>query len=81
MYMEDTIAAIATPPGEGGIGIVRISGEKAEEILKNIFVTKSGARKQTFKDRYFYYGKILDEYLAKSFGTTYKYLRYKNDLY
>ena len=34
---EDTIAAVATPPGEGGIGIIRISGSKAEEILNRIF--------------------------------------------
>lgn len=30
--MEDTIAAIATPPGEGGIGIIRISGENAKRF-------------------------------------------------
>ncbi len=35
--MEDTIAAIATAPGEGGIGIVRISGEESREILEKIF--------------------------------------------
>jgi tRNA modification GTPase len=33
----DTIAAISTPPGEGGIGIVKISGEKSFEIVKKIF--------------------------------------------
>jgi len=33
----DTIAAISTPPGEGAIGIVRISGGKAFEITKRIF--------------------------------------------
>ena len=33
---EDTIAAIATAAGEGGIGIVRISGEKSFNILKRI---------------------------------------------
>jgi tRNA modification GTPase len=32
MFMEDTIAAISTPPGEGGIGIVRLSGPEAREI-------------------------------------------------
>ena len=31
--LEDTIAAIATPLGEGGIGIVRISGSEARNIL------------------------------------------------
>lgn len=36
--MEDTIAAIATAFGEGGIGIVRVSGEKAKEILDQVFL-------------------------------------------
>ena len=35
--MEDTIAAVATAYGEGGIGIIRISGNKAFDILKDIF--------------------------------------------
>ena len=30
--MDETISAIATAPGEGGIGIIRISGEKAISI-------------------------------------------------
>jgi tRNA modification GTPase len=33
----DTIAAISTPPGEGGIGIVRVSGDDAIEIVLRIF--------------------------------------------
>ena len=37
----DTIAAISTPRGEGGIGIVRISGNNALEILGKIFKPKS----------------------------------------
>ena len=37
MY-NDTIAAISTPVGEGGIGMVRLSGPKAREILAAIFV-------------------------------------------
>mgnify|MGYP005842732169 CR=1 FL=1 len=41
MY-EDTIAAISTPLGEGGIGIVRISGPEAVEIAKKIFRAKRG---------------------------------------
>ena len=32
---EDTIAAIATAPGAGGIGIVRVSGPEAERILRS----------------------------------------------
>lgn len=38
MLYDDTIAAIATPPGEGGLGIIRISGPNALTILKQIFV-------------------------------------------
>lgn len=34
---KDTIAAIATPPGEGGVAIVRISGSHAKEIATRIF--------------------------------------------
>ncbi len=60
MFFEDTIAAIATPPGEGGIGIVRISGSKALDIAKEVFVFGS-KKNQTFKDRYLHYGKVVDE--------------------
>ncbi|MGB9588530.1 MAG: tRNA uridine-5-carboxymethylaminomethyl(34) synthesis GTPase MnmE, partial [Armatimonadota bacterium] len=35
--LDDTIAAIATPIGEGGIGIIRISGRDAFMILQEIF--------------------------------------------
>ena len=40
---EDTIAAISTPPGVGGIGIVRLSGPGAREILGRIFRRKEVA--------------------------------------
>ncbi|MCH3954130.1 MAG: tRNA uridine-5-carboxymethylaminomethyl(34) synthesis GTPase MnmE [Eubacterium sp.] len=56
--MDDTIAAISTPPGEGGIGIIRISGEDSLSILKQIFRTPSG--KQNMKDHLLVYGHIID---------------------
>ena len=37
-----TIAAIATATGVGGIGIIRMSGEKCFEVLKKIFLPKKG---------------------------------------
>lgn len=55
--MEDTIAAIATPPGEGGIGIVRISGENAKNILDRIFVP---ANPNGLENRKMSYGNIVD---------------------
>lgn len=37
MALTDTIAAVATPPGTGGIGIVRVSGGKSAEIAASLF--------------------------------------------
>ena len=37
MGFDDTIAAIATPRGEGGIGIVRVSGSRALDIAGKVF--------------------------------------------
>ena len=55
--MEETIAAIATAYGEGGIGIIRISGEKALDILNQIFVPFKNPR---IKERYLTYGHIKE---------------------
>lgn len=55
---DDTIAAIATPPGEGGIGIVRVSGPLAKEIGLALF---SFAKEvDNPKSHRLYYGKIID---------------------
>ena len=67
---DDTIAAISTPPGAGGIGIIRISGKGALPILRDIFQAKEQAC--PFASHHLYYGhihhtedgKILDEVLA-----------------
>ena len=40
---EDTIAAIATPPGTGGISIVRVSGPDAVAVAGRTVKLKSGA--------------------------------------
>lgn len=36
--LDDTIVAIATPPGEGGIGIIRLSGPEAPHLIRRLFV-------------------------------------------
>lgn len=61
MSMEDTIAAISTPIGVGGIGIVRLSGSQSQNIVSNIFRTKSGSSLDNFQNRHFYYGHIIEE--------------------
>lgn len=50
----DTIAAVATPLGMGGVGVIRISGEKAFEIIEKIFTNPN------FEPRKFNYGWIID---------------------
>ena len=57
---EDTITAIATPLGRGAIGIVRISGRDSLRILREVFRTKKGGRKELFEDRKMYYGVVVD---------------------
>jgi tRNA modification GTPase len=59
MYIRDTIAAISTPLGEGGIGIVRLSGDQVEEIAEKIFVRE---RSGGLKSHRFSYGEIRDPY-------------------
>lgn len=56
--MEDTIAAVATAYGEGGIGIIRISGEKSLAILGEIF--EPAEKKAEIISRRMTYGKIVD---------------------
>jgi len=55
---EETIAAIATPPGVGGIGIIRISGYNAETIAKKVFRAKRPIN--IFTDFRLYLGHIID---------------------
>ncbi|OGP86342.1 MAG: tRNA uridine-5-carboxymethylaminomethyl(34) synthesis GTPase MnmE [Deltaproteobacteria bacterium RBG_16_54_11] len=55
---HDTIAAIATPYGESGIGIVRLSGPQAKRIAERIFRPRSGPRALT--SHHIRYGEIVD---------------------
>lgn len=54
---EDTIAAISTPIGEGGIAIVRMSGPHAFEVADAIFVSKRGLP-STFPTHTIHFGRI-----------------------
>ena len=55
-----TIAAIATARGEGGIAIVRVSGDKAERILRSAF-RPAGRRKETALESHrLYFGRLMD---------------------
>ena len=54
MYIDDTIVAIATPAGRGGVGIVRLSGPESLHIAQKI-------TSQTLKPRYATYTTCCDE--------------------
>jgi tRNA modification GTPase len=57
--LEDTIIAISTPPGFGGLGIVRISGPRALAVAGRIFERKNGSKKP-FPERRPVFGRIRD---------------------
>ena len=57
-YQEETIAAISTPFGESGIGIVRMSGSLAEPIASKLFKPKKDL--SSFISHQFHYGEIID---------------------
>ena len=57
---DDTISAIATAIGEGGIGIIRISGSKAMAIAGKLFISKSGKTVDSLLSHQVMYGHIID---------------------
>ncbi|NIP44138.1 MAG: tRNA uridine-5-carboxymethylaminomethyl(34) synthesis GTPase MnmE, partial [candidate division Zixibacteria bacterium] len=57
-YSEDTIVAISTPPGEGGIAVVRISGKSSKVIGDMIFQGK--IRPSEASSHTVHFGKIID---------------------
>ena len=78
--IAETIAAIATPPGAGGVGIVRVSGADALPLLKQVF--QPHRPPPFFSSHRLYYGSILardktvlDEVLAVYMRAPHSYTR------
>ncbi|MGH4121429.1 MAG: tRNA uridine-5-carboxymethylaminomethyl(34) synthesis GTPase MnmE [Clostridium sp.] len=57
----DTIAAIATSIGEGGISIIRVSGDKSIDIVDSIFTGKNNRKLHDFKSYTMRYGHVIDK--------------------
>ena len=53
--MAETITAISTAPGEGGIGVVRVSGAESENIMRKLMKNCP----EEIKPRYAYFGKVV----------------------
>lgn len=62
LNLDDTIAAISTPIGEGGIGIVRLSGKKALSIADRIFVSKESKKPSQFETYTTHHGWIVNSH-------------------
>ncbi len=71
--MTNVIAAISTPPGKGGVAVIRMSGEGAFEIIEKLFVPKSEKPLSSYPARtqiYGYFtedGEVLDDVLLTLF--------------
>ncbi len=64
----DTIAAIATPPGRGGVGVIRVSGRLAIQIAKIITGKNLKVREATFTPFFDQENKIIDQGIAIYFA-------------
>lgn len=59
-FLDDTIAAISTPVGEGGIGIVRLSGKDAIAIADRIFSSPKGKKLKDVKSHTVIHGFVIE---------------------
>ena len=62
---QDTIAAVATPPGEGGIGVIRMSGPSALEVATRIFRSSLNKDPRQFPTHTIHHGHIVDPALQE----------------
>jgi tRNA modification GTPase len=69
----DTIAAIATPAGRGGIGVVRVSGDMASAIAKSIAGTQPSPRHATLASFRSAEGNVMDRGIALFFAAPHSY--------
>lgn len=60
MFEQDTICGVSTPPGEGGIGIIRISGSRAIEIASKAFKARGAKSLEELSSHALLYGQVRD---------------------
>jgi tRNA modification GTPase len=60
MNEQDTICAVSTPPGEGGIGIIRVTGRDAITLVTHVFRPHKKKRIQSAATHTLHYGHIID---------------------
>jgi len=60
MFDHDTICAVSTAPGQGGIGIIRVSGRDAIEIASQVFRPRTGSDLSSAMTHTIHYGHVVD---------------------
>src|SRR3954453_395992 len=73
MQSSDIIAAIATPPGRGGIGVVRISGKDLKPLAERIIGTVPKPRYATLSEFVDETGQVIDYGIALYFPAPHSY--------
>lgn len=58
--ITDTIAAISTPYGKGGVALIRVSGERAVEIAERVFKPAGGKALSALQANHMVYGRVVD---------------------
>ncbi|MBI4114964.1 MAG: tRNA uridine-5-carboxymethylaminomethyl(34) synthesis GTPase MnmE [Candidatus Omnitrophica bacterium] len=78
--LEDTIAALSTPPGEGGIAIIRVSGKKAISLAQRFFIPSRNRKLSREPTHTIHHGhwvdekeNLIDEVLVHLFKTPHSY--------
>ena len=78
--MSSTICALATPPGAGGIAVVRVSGPEAYTVVEEIFTPRNPAKRvaeakgyTTMLGHYHLRGEAMDETIALFFRAPHSY--------
>jgi tRNA modification GTPase len=71
--LSDIIAAVSTAPGRGGIGVVRISGPRLENLLRGIVSRPLAPRRATFADFVDARGLAIDQGIAVYFPAPHSY--------
>lgn len=61
MNFFDTIAALSSPSGKGGVAVIRISGAEAFTVAERVFVSASGKSVAELKPNFMTYGKIISD--------------------
>ncbi|HRG59174.1 MAG TPA: tRNA uridine-5-carboxymethylaminomethyl(34) synthesis GTPase MnmE [Bacteroidia bacterium] len=80
MYQKDTIIALATPPGIGAIGVIRLSGERAIELVDKCFFNKNNKQVLLYKKSHTisfgsiqHKGEIIDEVVVSVYKAPHSY--------